>query len=70
MSTLPQQVKNAAECIGGYLGHTHAYFDADGNMLDDDSWSPRGTCYIVTGNYYGTSVFTINELGQVLRVLL
>lgn len=67
---LPQQVLNAAEYIGDYIGHTHAYFDEQGNMLDDDSWSPRGTKYIVTGNYYGTSVFEINELGQVKRVML
>lgn len=69
VSELPQEVQNAAECIGGYLGHTHAYFSETGEMLDDDSWSPRDTVYIVTGNYYGTSVFKL-EGGRVLRLVL
>lgn len=66
---VPQSVKNAAECIGGYLGHTHAYFDEQGNMLDDDGPSPPETAYIVTGNYYGTTVFSISN-GRVMRLLL
>lgn len=64
-------IQHAAGTIGGYLGHEHAYFTEDGQQLaEGEGEGPSkysGVVYIVTGNYYGTSVFRVHG-GDIERI--
>ena len=66
---IPNQVTRAAHTIGGYLGVEHAYFDEAGFELAEDNGTLKldRPFYLVTGNYYGSSVFRVDG-GEVTRI--
>jgi hypothetical protein len=59
---IPQNVIDAAERIGGYLGVDERYFDASG-----EETHPRNARFLVVGNYYGSAVYAVDGAVHRLR---
>jgi hypothetical protein len=59
---IPKNVIDAAEYMGGYLGVSERWFDANGNEA-----KAGDARYLVVGNYYGSAVYAVDGRVQRLR---
>ncbi|HEY7241442.1 MAG TPA: hypothetical protein VH600_19880 [Burkholderiales bacterium] len=62
MGEIPKNVIDAAEYMGGYLGVSERWFDANGNEA-----KAGDARYLVVGNYYGSAVYAVDGRVQRLR---
>lgn len=62
MGEIPKNVIDAAEYMGGYLGVSERWFDANGNEA-----KAGDARYLVVGNYYGSAVYAVDGTVQRLR---